>query len=147
MTYWMITKRGRKKIHDLQLIILCGGMFKEILSQGEALKIVSFMETIVDQQKSSKATNVTKPKAAKVTKPAGDPATKKRKLVKETRDDPFPAKRLKAGLVGKRRKAKSPLRLIDEPSDEGVPVEEPAHNDEEADLQQALELSLKEQGE
>ncbi|GJR07742.1 retrovirus-related pol polyprotein from transposon TNT 1-94 [Tanacetum coccineum] len=37
--------------------------------------------------------------------------------------------------------------LIDEPSDEGVPVEEPAHDDEEADLQRALELSLKEQGE
>ncbi|GJU45635.1 hypothetical protein Tco_1202901 [Tanacetum coccineum] len=35
-----------KKIRDLQLIILCGGMFKEILSQGEALKIVSFMETV-----------------------------------------------------------------------------------------------------
>ncbi|GJS61853.1 hypothetical protein Tco_0656637 [Tanacetum coccineum] len=36
-----------KKIRDLQLIILCGGMFKEILSQGEALKIVSFMETVL----------------------------------------------------------------------------------------------------
>ncbi|GJS88301.1 retrovirus-related pol polyprotein from transposon TNT 1-94, partial [Tanacetum coccineum] len=48
---------------------------------------------------------------------------------------------------GKRGKAKSPLRLIDEPSDEGVPVEEPAHDNEEADLQRALELSLKEQGE
>ncbi|GKD20155.1 hypothetical protein Tco_1221858, partial [Tanacetum coccineum] len=59
---------------------------------------------------SSKATKVTKPKAAK------------------------------ADLVGKRRKAKSPLRLIDEPSDEGVPVKEPAHDDEEADLQRALDL-------
>ncbi|GJR60700.1 retrovirus-related pol polyprotein from transposon TNT 1-94 [Tanacetum coccineum] len=52
-----------------------------------------------------------------------------------------------AGLVGKRHKAKSPLMLIDEPSDEGVPVEEPAHDDEEADLQRALELILKEQRE
>ncbi|GKC52507.1 retrovirus-related pol polyprotein from transposon TNT 1-94 [Tanacetum coccineum] len=96
---------------------------------------------------SSKATKVTKPKATKVTKPAGNPAPKKRKLVKETPDDPLPAKRSKADLVGKGRKAKGPLRLIDEPSDEGVPVEEPAHDDEEADLQWALELSLKEQGE
>ncbi|GKD17409.1 retrovirus-related pol polyprotein from transposon TNT 1-94, partial [Tanacetum coccineum] len=96
--------------------------------------------------KSSKATKVTKPKAAKVTKPAGDPAPKKRKLVKETPNDPLPAKRSKVGLVGKRRKAKSPLRLIDEPNDEGVLVEEHAHDDEEADLQRALELSLKEQG-
>ncbi|GJY55707.1 retrovirus-related pol polyprotein from transposon TNT 1-94 [Tanacetum coccineum] len=100
-----------------------------------------------EEQQSSKTTKVTKPKAAKVTKPAGDPAPKKRKMVKETSDDPLPAKRSKAGLVGKRRKAKSPLRLIDEPSDEGVPVEEPAHDDEEADIQRALELSLKEQGE
>ncbi|GKG29753.1 retrovirus-related pol polyprotein from transposon TNT 1-94, partial [Tanacetum coccineum] len=36
---------------------------------------------------------------------------------------------------------------VDEPSDEGVPVEDPAHTDEEADLQRALELSLKEQAE
>ncbi|GJZ83619.1 retrovirus-related pol polyprotein from transposon TNT 1-94 [Tanacetum coccineum] len=66
---------------------------------------------------SSKVTKVTKPKAAK------------------------------AGLVGKKCKAKSTLRLIDEPSKEGVPVDKPAHDDKEADLQQALELSLKEQGE
>ncbi|GJS48067.1 retrovirus-related pol polyprotein from transposon TNT 1-94 [Tanacetum coccineum] len=96
---------------------------------------------------SSKATKVTKPKAAKVIKPAGDPAPKKRKMVKETLDDPLPAKRSNVGLVGKRRKAKSPLRLINKPSDEGVPVEEPAHDDEKVDLQQALELSLKDQGE
>ncbi|GJY63750.1 hypothetical protein Tco_0465210 [Tanacetum coccineum] len=64
------------------------------------------------ETESSKATKVTKPKAAK------------------------------ASLVGKRHKAKSPLRLIDEPSDEGVLVEEPAHADEEADLQLALELKV-----
>ncbi|GJW59181.1 retrovirus-related pol polyprotein from transposon TNT 1-94 [Tanacetum coccineum] len=119
---------------------------------------------------SPKATKVTKPKAAKATKPVGDKATKptttqtpkpkpaptqpskaisekKRKLVKETPDEPSPAKRSKGGLVGKRRKPKSPLKLVDEPSDEGVPVEDPAHTDEEADLQWALELSLKEQAE
>ncbi|GJX19705.1 hypothetical protein Tco_0222382 [Tanacetum coccineum] len=95
---------------------------------------------------SSKATKVTKLKEAKVTKPAGDPAPKKRKLVKETPDDPLPAKRSKAGLVGKRRKAKSPLRLIDEPGDEGVPVEEPAHDNEEADLQRAMKLKVQGKG-
>ncbi|GJU56824.1 retrovirus-related pol polyprotein from transposon TNT 1-94 [Tanacetum coccineum] len=92
---------------------------------------------------SSKTTKVTKPKAAKVTKPAGDPAPKKRKLVKETSNDPLSAKRSKAGLVRKRSKAKSPPRLIDQPSDEGVPVEELAHDDEEAYIQQALELSAR----
>ncbi|GJU19427.1 integrase, catalytic region, zinc finger, CCHC-type containing protein [Tanacetum coccineum] len=103
-----------------------------------AIYLQQFWDTI--------STKVTKPKAAKVIKPAGDQAHKKRKLVKETSDDPMPAKRSKDG-VGKRHKAKSPLKLIDEPNDEGVPVEEPAHDDEEADLQRALELSLKEQGE
>ncbi|GJU61288.1 retrovirus-related pol polyprotein from transposon TNT 1-94 [Tanacetum coccineum] len=86
------------------------------------------------------ATKVTKPKAAKVSE-------KKQKLVKETPDEPSPAKRSKGGLVGKRRKLKSPLKLVDVPSDEGVPVEDPAHTDEEADLQRALELCLKEQAE
>ncbi|GJX37264.1 retrovirus-related pol polyprotein from transposon TNT 1-94 [Tanacetum coccineum] len=42
---------------------------------------------------------------------------------------------------------KSSLQLVDEVVDEGVPEKEPAHDDEEANLQRALELSLKEQGE
>ncbi|GJV44220.1 hypothetical protein Tco_1428756 [Tanacetum coccineum] len=94
--------------------------------------------------KSSKATKVTKAKAAKVTKTAGDKAPKptatqplkpkpaptqpskavlekKRKLVKETPNEPSPSKRSKGGLVTKKRKPKSPLKLVDEPSDEGVP--------------------------
>ncbi|GJU63786.1 retrovirus-related pol polyprotein from transposon TNT 1-94 [Tanacetum coccineum] len=106
------------------------------------------------------------PKSAKVTKPAGDktpkstysqppkptPAPtepskavpeKKRKLVKETPDEPSPAKRSKAGLVGKRRKPKSPLKLVDEFVDEGVHMSEPRIVDEEADYQRAMELSLK----
>ncbi|GJW99113.1 hypothetical protein Tco_0180921 [Tanacetum coccineum] len=53
---------------------------------------------------------------------------------------------IKGWFSGKRRKAKSPLRLIDEPSDEGVPVEEPAHNNEEADIQRALELKVQGKG-
>ncbi|GKE22026.1 retrovirus-related pol polyprotein from transposon TNT 1-94 [Tanacetum coccineum] len=52
---------------------------------------------------------------------------KKRKLVMESTDAPSPAKRSKA--------------------DEGVPEKEPAHDDEEANLQRALELSLQDQGE
>ncbi|GJV61919.1 hypothetical protein Tco_1468019 [Tanacetum coccineum] len=68
-------------------------------------------------------------------------------LVKETPDEPSSAKRLKGGLVGKRRKPKSPFKLVDEPSDEGVPEKEPAYYEEEANLQRDLELSLKDQGE
>ncbi|GKD49380.1 retrovirus-related pol polyprotein from transposon TNT 1-94 [Tanacetum coccineum] len=82
--------------------------------------------------------SIESPKATKVTKP---------KAAKETPDEPSPAKRSKGGLVGKRRKPKSPLRLVDEPSVEGVPVEEPAYNKEEANIQRALKLSLQDQGE
>nr|GEU70271.1 putative nucleotidyltransferase, ribonuclease H [Tanacetum cinerariifolium] len=90
------------------------------------------------------ATKGTKPKAAKATKPAGDTAStltstqppkpkptptqpskaiseKKLKLVKETPDKPSPTKRTKGGLVGKIRKPRSPLKLVDEPSAEDVP--------------------------
>ncbi|GJV73104.1 retrovirus-related pol polyprotein from transposon TNT 1-94 [Tanacetum coccineum] len=83
-----------------------------------------------------------KPKPAP-TKPSKAVLEKKQKLVKETPDEPSPAKRSKAGLVGKRRKPKSPLKLVDEFADEGVPISEPRIDDEEADYQQAVELSLK----
>ncbi|GJV59175.1 hypothetical protein Tco_1465275 [Tanacetum coccineum] len=118
---------------------------------------------------SSETTKVTKPKAAKATKPAGDKAPKptatqppipkpaptqpskavsekKRKLVKETPDESSPAKRSKGGLVMKKRKPKSPLKFVDEPSNEGVPVKEPAYNEEDTDLERDMELSLMEQG-
>nr|GEX61315.1 hypothetical protein [Tanacetum cinerariifolium] len=95
----------------------------------------------------------TKPKAAKATKPVGDKAPKltstqppnpkptptqpskvilekKQKLVKETPDEPSSAKRSKGGLVGKIRKPKSPLKLVDEPSAEDVSVKEPSYNEE-----------------
>ncbi|GJV36823.1 retrovirus-related pol polyprotein from transposon TNT 1-94 [Tanacetum coccineum] len=65
----------------------------------------------------------------------------------ENPDEPSPTKRSKGGLVGKRRNPKSPPRLVDEPSNEGVPVEEPAYNEEEVNIQLALELSLPNQGE
>nr|GFA17289.1 hypothetical protein [Tanacetum cinerariifolium] len=50
----------------------------------------------------------------------------------------------KGGIVGKRSKPKSPLKLLDEFVDEGVLVKEPASNKVEANLQQAMDLSLKE---
>nr|GEV76985.1 reverse transcriptase domain-containing protein [Tanacetum cinerariifolium] len=109
---------------------------------------------------SFKATKVTKPKAAKATKPASDPKPKpastqppkavpekKRKLVQETPDEPSSVKRSKGGIVRKIRMPMSSLKLVDEPSPEDVPVEEPAYNEEEANLQRDLDLSLKEQAE
>ncbi|GKD43803.1 copia protein, partial [Tanacetum coccineum] len=53
----------------------------------------------------------------------------------------------KAGKVTKQRKPKSPLQLVDEFVDEGVPEQEPVYDDEEADIQRAMELSIKEQAE
>nr|GEV40371.1 uncharacterized mitochondrial protein AtMg00810-like [Tanacetum cinerariifolium] len=69
------------------------------------------------------------------------------KATKEKPDEPSPAKSSKGGLVRKICKPMSSLKLVDEPSAEDVPVEEPAYNEEEANLQRALELSLKEQAE
>ncbi|GKF79796.1 copia protein, partial [Tanacetum coccineum] len=119
--------------------------------------------------KASKQTKPSAPKATKVTKPASDEAPKhtsslppkstpaptesskkdqgkKHKLVKETSDAPSPAKRSKACKVTKKRMPKSPLRLVNEFVDEGVPHKEPDYDDEEANLQQALELSLRIKG-
>ncbi|GKA50351.1 hypothetical protein Tco_0743424, partial [Tanacetum coccineum] len=116
--------------------------------------------TKVTKPKAAMQTKPSASKAPKVTKPAGDKAPKptssqppkptpaptksskevqgkKRKLVKETSNAPSPAKRSKASKVTKKRKSKSPLRLVDEVFDEGVPDKEPAYNDEEANFQRA----------
>ncbi|GJU41322.1 retrovirus-related pol polyprotein from transposon TNT 1-94 [Tanacetum coccineum] len=96
-----------------------------------------------------KPTKQPKPLAPKATtkkpKPApAKPQEKKHKLVKESSEAPPLAKRSKASKVTKKRKPKSPLRLIDEFVDEGVPVNEPVYGDEEADTQREIEASLKE---
>nr|GEY75836.1 copia protein [Tanacetum cinerariifolium] len=65
------------------------------------------------------------------------------KAAKETPDEPSPAKRSKGGLVEKRHKPKIPLSLVDEFADEGVPILEPSVDNEEANLQRPMELSLK----
>nr|GEV94965.1 hypothetical protein [Tanacetum cinerariifolium] len=77
------------------------------------------------------------------TKPSKEVPKKKRKLVKETPDEPSPSKISKGGLVGKRRKPKSPLKLVDEFVDDGVPITEPRIDDEEDDFQLGIKLSLK----
>ncbi|GJZ54563.1 hypothetical protein Tco_0609448, partial [Tanacetum coccineum] len=62
-------------------------------------------------------------------------------------DAPSPAKRSKASKVTKQQKPKSPLQLVDEFINEGVPEQEPVYGDDEADIQQATKLSIKEQAE
>ncbi|GKC96959.1 hypothetical protein Tco_1162401 [Tanacetum coccineum] len=40
-------KKGKKTTRAMVCSLLCGGMFKKILSQGEALKIVSYMKIVL----------------------------------------------------------------------------------------------------
>nr|GFA56132.1 hypothetical protein [Tanacetum cinerariifolium] len=68
-------------------------------------------------------------------------------LTDEIKGAPNYAKRSKGELLEKIRKPRSPLKLVDEPNAKDVPVEESSYNKEEANLQRALELSLKEQAE
>ncbi|GKD66269.1 hypothetical protein Tco_1308377 [Tanacetum coccineum] len=103
-----------------------------------------------------KPAKATRPKAPKptaskpskptttTTEPSKKDQSKKHKLVKESSEAPSLAKRSKAGKVTKKQKPKSPLQLIDEFVDEGVPDKEPMYGDEEADTQKAIEESLKE---
>ncbi|GJT96821.1 retrovirus-related pol polyprotein from transposon TNT 1-94 [Tanacetum coccineum] len=65
-------------------------------------------------------------------------------MVTETSEAPSPAKQSKACKVVKKRTKKSSLQLVDEFVDKGVPENEPRIGDEEADLQKAVEESLKE---
>ncbi|GKE20819.1 hypothetical protein Tco_1432331, partial [Tanacetum coccineum] len=84
-----------------------------------------------------KAAPVTKPAAAKALKPT---ASQPPKLTPTTIDPSKKDQNKRRKLV----KPKSPLQLIDEFADEGVPDKEPMYGDEEADTQRAIEASLKE---
>ncbi|GKC80717.1 hypothetical protein Tco_1131491 [Tanacetum coccineum] len=64
-------------------------------------------------------------------------------MVTKTSEAPSPTKRSKVGKVVKKRTLKSSLQLEDEFVDEGVPVNEPRFGDEEANIQKAVEESLK----
>nr|GEZ41710.1 retrovirus-related Pol polyprotein from transposon TNT 1-94 [Tanacetum cinerariifolium] len=89
---------------------------------------------------------VSKPASSKQPEPKPAPAKtqgKKRKLVTEISDKPSQARKSKPGLVSKRRKPISSLRSVDESVAEDIPEKEPRADDEEADVQRALEESLK----
>nr|GEY97117.1 hypothetical protein [Tanacetum cinerariifolium] len=92
-----------------------------------------------------KAALVTKHVVAQQPKPKPAPAKtqeKKRKVVTETYDKPSLAKSSKPGLVTKRRKPTKSLSSVDEFIVEGIPKKEPRFDDEEADMQRAVEESL-----
>nr|GEW50111.1 E-beta-farnesene synthase [Tanacetum cinerariifolium] len=89
---------------------------------------------------------VTKPVPSQQNEPQPAPTKtqgKKRKLVTEISDKPSQARKSRPGLVSKQRKPISSLRSVDESMAEGIPKKEPRVDDKEADLQRALEESLK----
>nr|GFA11899.1 monodehydroascorbate reductase [Tanacetum cinerariifolium] len=89
---------------------------------------------------------VTKPASSQQPTPKHAPAKsqeKKRKLVTEMFDKPSLDKRSKLSLVTKQCKPTSSLRSVDESVDEGIPEKESRFDDEEADIQRAVQESLK----
>nr|GEX67895.1 uncharacterized mitochondrial protein AtMg00810-like [Tanacetum cinerariifolium] len=85
--------------------------------------------------------------APKPTKTARKPKPttqgKKRKLTTEISDKPSKAIKSRPGLVSKKHKPLSSLRSVDKTVAEDVPENEPHVDDEEADVQRALEESMK----
>nr|GEV13301.1 retrovirus-related Pol polyprotein from transposon TNT 1-94 [Tanacetum cinerariifolium] len=68
---------------------------------------------------------------------------KKRKLLTEISDKPSPARKSRLGLVSKQCKPISSLRSVDKSVAEGIPEKETKVDDEEANIQRALDESLK----
>nr|GEU55076.1 retrovirus-related Pol polyprotein from transposon TNT 1-94 [Tanacetum cinerariifolium] len=68
---------------------------------------------------------------------------KKHKLTTEISDKPSKAMKSRPGLVSKKHKPLSSLRSVDEIVAKDVPEKEPRVDDEEADVQRALEESMK----
>nr|GEW10566.1 integrase, catalytic region, zinc finger, CCHC-type, peptidase aspartic, catalytic [Tanacetum cinerariifolium] len=77
-------------------------------------------------------------KATKKSKPSAPKADLRPTVIK-----PTSSKRSKPGLVTKQHKPTSTLRSVDEFVDEGIPEKEPRFDNEEADIQRAVEESLK----
>nr|GEU56264.1 hypothetical protein [Tanacetum cinerariifolium] len=109
-------------------------------------KVAKHQRYLASEEGSDPDSPAPKPaKATKKSKPSAPKAApeKKHKLAVETSDEPSPAKSFKPGKVTKRRKPTSSLSLVDEFVDEGIPEREPRFDDKEADMQRAVEESLK----
>nr|GEY31184.1 hypothetical protein [Tanacetum cinerariifolium] len=90
--------------------------------------------------------SVSKPVSTKQPEPKSALAKtqgKKCKLTIEISDKLSKAMKSRPGLVSKKRKPLSSLRFVDESVAEDVPAKEPQVDDEEADVQRALEESVK----
>nr|GEU52769.1 putative reverse transcriptase domain-containing protein [Tanacetum cinerariifolium] len=90
--------------------------------------------------------SVSKPVSSTQPKPKSAPAKtqgKKHKLTTEISDKPSKAMKSRPSLVSKKHKPLRSLRSVDETVAEDVPEKEPHVDDEEADVQRALEESMK----
>nr|GEZ34156.1 hypothetical protein [Tanacetum cinerariifolium] len=118
---------------------------------GYQAHVAEYQKYLEEERSKAEGKAVPKPPKAKVTKPkvskpASDTAPKptSSQPPKPTHA-PTGSTKIIQGKATKNRMLKSTLKLVDEFVNEGVPVKEPAYLDEETDIQQALELSLKEQ--
>nr|GEZ03534.1 E-beta-farnesene synthase [Tanacetum cinerariifolium] len=96
--------------------------------------------------KPASSKQLSKPASSKQREPKPAPAKtqgKKHKLVTEISDKPSQARKSRPGLVSKRRKPISSLRSMHESMAKDIPDKEQRVDDEEADVQRALEESLK----
>nr|GEU29247.1 hypothetical protein [Tanacetum cinerariifolium] len=90
--------------------------------------------------------SVSKPVSSTQPEPKSAPAKtqgKKRKLTAEISDKPSQAIKSRHGFVSKKRKPITTLKSVDESVAEDVPAKEPRVDDEEVDVQRALEESMK----
>nr|GEW06971.1 retrovirus-related Pol polyprotein from transposon TNT 1-94 [Tanacetum cinerariifolium] len=109
-------------------------------------KVVKHQRYLADEQRSDLDSPAPKPtkatKKSKLSAPKADLRPPVTKPASSQQPEPKPAP-TKPCSVTKRRKPTSSLRSIDESVDEGIPEKEPRVDDEEADVQRALEESLK----
>nr|GEZ74297.1 hypothetical protein [Tanacetum cinerariifolium] len=101
-------------------------------------KVTKHQRYLVGEKGSDPDSPAPKPaKAIKKSKPSAPKADLRPPVI------PSSARKSKPGLVTKRRKPTSSLRSIDVSVDKVIPKKEPRFDDEEADVQRALEESLK----
>ncbi|GJX91415.1 hypothetical protein Tco_0344741 [Tanacetum coccineum] len=104
----------------------------------------AYLKKVAKHQRYLAAKPVAPKAATKKPQPAPTkPKEKKPKQAKETTKATPPAKRAKAWKVAKKRPLKKSQQLVDEFVDEGIPLTEPGFGDLEADMQRAIEESLK----
>nr|GEY06925.1 monodehydroascorbate reductase [Tanacetum cinerariifolium] len=106
-------------------------------------KVAKHQRYLVGEQGSDPDSTAPKPTKATKKSKLSAPKGKKRKLVTKTSDKPSPARKSRPSSVTKCCKPTRSLMSVEESIAEGIPNKEPRVDDEDADVQRALEESLK----